>query len=107
MLLFIAVFAGLLGGQLGARGICGSAQVCAGCCAPESDASCCASDQSVPPATAPIASQTLDWKMVVQPLLTLLPKHNATERRNPLAFSRESPRANGLARIERTCARLI
>lgn len=106
-LLLIAIFAGLLGGQVDARGVCGSAEVCADCCAPDSDVSCCASDQPEPPATAPVANPATDWKMVVQPIVTLLAKAPAAETGERHALLNEAPRASGLARIERTCARLI
>ena len=108
LLLIIAVFAGLLGGQLEARGICGAGQVCSGCCAPESEASCCeASEKPAAPVTAPTAGHTMDWKMAVQPLLVLLPNVRVFDADAHSAFPQLAPRATGLARCERTCVRLI
>lgn len=108
LLLLIAVFAGLLGGQMEARGICGAGQVCGGCCAPESEASCCeASEKPAPPVNTPVTSHATDWKMVMQPLLVLLPRAHAFETEGRHVFFPSAPRANGLARIERTCVRLI
>lgn len=108
LLLLIAVFAGLLGGQMEARGICGAAQVCSGCCAPESDASCCqASEKPAPPVTTPATSHATDWKLAVQPLLVLLPKSFALGTETHHVFTPSVVRASGLSRIELTCVRLI
>lgn len=108
-LLILAVFAGLLGGQLESRGGCAEkpVSICGGCCAPGSDASCChASEKPVPPVTAPNTSSTQDWKMIVQPVMALLPRAFEREVSHSVVVT-ETPRANGLARIERTCVRLI
>lgn len=108
LLLLIAVFAGLLGGQMEARGICGAAQVCGGCCAPESEASCCvASDQPAAPITAPATGHATDWKLAVQPLVVLLPKSFATGAEPRHVFIPSVARASNLSRIELTCVRLI
>lgn len=108
LLLLIAVFAGLLGGQMEARGLCGTAQVCAGCCAPESDASCCkVSEKQTPPVTTPATSHPTDWKLAVQPLLVLLPKSFALGAETHHVFTPSVTRANGLSRIDLTCIRLI
>lgn len=108
LFLIIAIFAGLLGGQMEARSVCGVAQVCSGCCTPGSDESCCrASEKPASPATAPAASQTMDWKMIVQPFIALLPRVRAAGREALPVFSPEAPRVSGLARSEMTCVRLI
>lgn len=107
-LLLLAVFAGLLGGQLESRGLCveKAAPLCSGCCAPDSDASCCqTSEKPVPPA-APNTSAAQDWKTIVQPLVLLLPRSFEVQTPQPRVVA-AVPRATGLARIERTCVRLI
>lgn len=109
LLLLIAVFAGLLGGQLGSRGLCveKTPPSCGGCCAPSSDTSCCRSgEKPLPPVTAPAASAPLDWKMIGQPVVLLLPRSFECAKQPSHAIG-AVPRANGLARIERTCVRLI
>jgi hypothetical protein len=108
-LLIIAVFAGLVGAQLESRGLCADnrAPMCGGCCDPKSEASCCrGSEAPSPPVLAPTANAAPDWKVATPSVVLILPALTAQDFPR-VSFPSETPRANGLARIERTCVRLI
>lgn len=108
LVLLLAVLIGLVGGQLQASGLCADASPrCTGCCTAMGATSCCHADDSSVPAPTPANPESTDWKLVLQPLVALLPKSLQLQRNDATVAPKIRVVFEGADRLDLICVRLI